>query len=42
MPPGVLEGWKGWLSAHNDAVMAALFLVFGVVLISQGLQSLSA
>jgi len=39
---GVLEGWKGWLSAHNDAVMAALFLVFGVVLISQGLQSLSA
>ena len=38
---GVLEGWKGWLSAHNGAVMAALFLVFGVVLISQGLQSLS-
>ena len=39
---GVLDGWKSWLSAHNAAVMAALFLVFGVVLISQGLQSLSA
>lgn len=38
---GVLEGWKSWLSTHNAAVMAALFLVFGVVLISQGLQSLS-
>ncbi len=39
---GVLDGWKSWLSTHNAAVMAVLFLVFGVVLISQGLQSLSA
>jgi hypothetical protein len=27
----------GWLAAHNDAVMAVLFLVFGVDLISKGL-----
>jgi len=39
---GVLDGWKSWLSTHNAAVVAVLFLVFGVVLISQGLQSLSA
>jgi hypothetical protein len=36
----VLEGWKGWLSTHNDAVMGTLFLVFGVVLLGQGLQTL--
>jgi hypothetical protein len=35
----VLDGWRGWLSTHNDAVMAVLFLVFGVVLIGQGLQT---
>ena len=34
----VLDGWKTWLSAHNAAVMAVLFLVFGVVLFSQGLM----
>ncbi len=39
---GMLEGWKSWLSTHNAAVMATLFLVFGVVLIGQGLQYLSA
>ena len=36
----VLDGWKGWLSTHNDAVMGTLFLVFGVVLLGQGLQTL--
>jgi Sap, sulfolipid-1-addressing protein len=36
----VLDGWKGWLSTHNDAVMGMLFLVFGVVLLGQGLQTL--
>ena len=36
----VLEEWKGWLSTHNDAVMGMLFLVFGVVLLGQGLQTL--
>jgi hypothetical protein len=38
----VLDGWKTWLSAHNAAVMAALFLVFGAVLFSQGLRGLTA
>jgi hypothetical protein len=32
----------GWLSAHNGAVMAVLFLVFGVVLFSEGLRGLTA
>jgi len=38
----VLDGWKSWLSTHNDAVMAVLFLVFGAVLFSQGLRGLTA
>jgi hypothetical protein len=38
----MLDGWKSWLSTHNDAVMAVLFLVFGFVLFSQGLRSLTA
>jgi hypothetical protein len=37
----VLDGWKTWLSAHNAAVMIVLFVVFGVVLFSQGLQGLT-
>ena len=37
-----LEGWKAWLSANNAAVMAVLFLVFGVVLLSQGLGPITA
>lgn len=37
-----LEGWKAWLSANNAAVMAALFVVFGVVLLSEGLRSITA
>ena len=32
-----LDELKGWLAVHNDAVMAVLFLVFGVDLISKGL-----
>jgi len=38
----VLDGWKTWLTAHNGAVMAVLFLVFGVVLFSEGLRGLTA
>jgi hypothetical protein len=38
----VLNGWKAWLSTHNQAVMAVLFLVFGAVLFSQGLRELTA
>jgi hypothetical protein len=30
-----------WLAAHNAAMMAVLFLVFGVVLFSQGLRGLT-
>jgi len=36
-----LEELKEWMIAHNGAVMAVLFLVFGVVLISKGLGPLS-
>jgi hypothetical protein len=36
-----LEELKGWLGSHNDAVMAVLFLVFGVDLIAKGLGLLS-
>jgi hypothetical protein len=36
-----LGGWKAWLMAHNAAVMAALFLVFGVVLVGQGIRGLA-
>lgn len=32
-----LERARTWLSTHNDAVMATLFVVFGAVLLSQGL-----
>ena len=38
----MLDSWRTWLSAHNTAVMAVLFLVFGVVLFSQGLRGLTA
>jgi threonine/homoserine/homoserine lactone efflux protein len=38
----MLDGWRTWLSAHTTAVMAVLFLVFGVVLFSQGLRGLTA
>jgi hypothetical protein len=36
-----LDELKAWLSEHNDAVMAALLLVFGAVLISKGLPPLT-
>lgn len=32
-----LEVLKDWLAQHNDAVMAVLFLVFGVALIAKGI-----
>jgi Sap, sulfolipid-1-addressing protein len=32
-----LEALKNWLALHNDAVMAVLFLVFGVALIAKGI-----
>ncbi len=33
----VLDGWEAWLGRNNATVMSVLFLVFGVVLIGQGL-----
>jgi Sap, sulfolipid-1-addressing protein len=36
-----LDEMKVWLTEHNHAVMAVLFLVFGVVLISKGIGLLS-
>ena len=32
-----LEVMQAWLKVHNDAVMAVLLLVFGVLLVSEGL-----
>jgi hypothetical protein len=32
-----LEAFKDWLSQHNEAVMAVLFVVFGVALIAKGI-----
>ena len=36
-----LDEMKGWLAAHNAAVMAVLFVVFGVDLIAKGLAPLT-
>jgi len=36
-----LDDMKQWLTLHNSAVMAVLFLVFGVLLISQGVGLIS-
>ncbi len=36
-----LDDMKAWMTEHNSAVMAVLFVVFGVVLISKGLGLLS-
>ena len=37
-----LDSAKAWLTAHNAAVMAVLFLVFGVDLIAKGLPPLTS
>jgi threonine/homoserine/homoserine lactone efflux protein len=36
-----LDELRSWLSEHNSAVMAVLFLVFGAVLIGKGVGLLS-
>jgi hypothetical protein len=36
-----LDELKGWLAVHNAAVMAVLFVVFGVDLIAKGIPPLS-
>jgi hypothetical protein len=35
--PAVLEDWKGWLTRNNAAMMAVIFLFFGVYLIGKNL-----
>jgi threonine/homoserine/homoserine lactone efflux protein len=35
--PGVLQGWRSWLGHNSGTVMSVLFLIFGVVLIGQGI-----
>ncbi|MCU0506452.1 MAG: GAP family protein [Chloroflexi bacterium] len=36
----VLGGWKEWLTQHNQAVMAAVFLVLGAVVLGEGVAGL--
>jgi hypothetical protein len=36
-----LDEMKAWLTTHNDAVMAVLFLVFGVKLIAEAIPTLT-
>jgi hypothetical protein len=36
-----LDKWKAWLTANNTTVMAVLLLVFGIVLIGNGISGLS-
>ncbi len=38
--PGVLNGWNVWLRHNNASVMSVLFVVFGVVLIGQGIAGI--
>lgn len=33
----ILDGWKAWLGHNSATVMSVLFLIFGVVLIGQGI-----
>ena len=38
---GMLNGWREWLTASNATIMLVLFLVFGFVLVGQGIAGLS-
>jgi len=37
----MLNGWRKWLAANNAAIMLVVFIVFGFVLIGQGIAGLS-
>ena len=37
----MLEDWRAWLGENNATVMAVLFVVFGFILVSQGLGGLT-
>ena len=36
----ILTEWRAWLGRNNDAVMAVIYLLFGVVLIGKGIAAL--
>jgi len=36
----VLSGWQSWLDRNNTAMMAVLYLVFGVLLVGKGIGGL--
>lgn len=38
---GILSDWKTWLGGNNATIMFVLFLVFGTLLIGQGIAGLS-
>jgi hypothetical protein len=38
---GILDGSRTWLAGNNAAIMLVLFLVFGVLLVGQGIAGLS-
>ncbi|HEY4465386.1 MAG TPA: GAP family protein [Streptosporangiaceae bacterium] len=38
---GILSDWKTWLGENNATIMFVLFLVFGTLLIGQGIAGLS-
>ena len=35
-----LDGWKTWVTAHNDAIMFVVFLVYGSLFIGKGIGGL--
>lgn len=36
----ILNSWKTWLVANNSAVMAIMFLIFGMIIFSEGIRGL--
>jgi hypothetical protein len=38
---GLLDGWRTWLAGNNAAIMMVLFVVFGALLVGQGIAGLS-
>jgi Sap, sulfolipid-1-addressing protein len=36
----ILNNWKTWLVANNSAVMAIMFLIFGIIIFSEGMRGL--
>lgn len=36
----ILDGWKTWMSAHNSAIMATIFVVLGVKFLGEAIAGL--